>query len=239
MTAALARPRPTARALPEPGGRRYYSDMFTVAPSAYRRFALALMAVLFANVVHAAKPARNPETLRPGDRAPDFTLMSPDGRQRVRLADYRGQKPVVLIFGSYTCPPFRDVYPTLERLYREHGDRVAFHYVYIREAHAEDGKKLPRNQREGIAIQDPKTMEQRVEVAQKACAYFKTGIPALVDTMDNATDRAYAAWPSRIFLVATTGEIAVFGEPGPRGLVPAARALEQWLARHAAERVTK
>jgi thiol-disulfide isomerase/thioredoxin len=112
-----------------------------------------------------AQAGRHPETLRQGDVAPDFTLQSPDGRQSVHLADLRGQKPVVLIFGSYTCPPFRDVYPSLERLHQAYGDRVAFYYVYIREAHAEDGWKMPRNRREGIAISDPKTMAERNAVA--------------------------------------------------------------------------
>jgi thiol-disulfide isomerase/thioredoxin len=176
-----------------------------------------------------AQAGRHPETLRSGDVAPDFVLHSPDGKQTVKLTELRGQKPVVLIFGSYTCPPFRDVYPTLERLYQTYGDRVAFYYIYIREAHAEDGWKMPRNRREGIAINDPKTMEERTQVAEKACAYFKTKIPGLVDTMDDATDRAYAAWPSRIFLVDVDGKIAVRGDPGPRGLVPAARTVEDWL----------
>jgi thiol-disulfide isomerase/thioredoxin len=181
-----------------------------------------------------AQAGRHPETLRKGDPAPDFTLRSPDGKSSFHLADLRGVKPVVLIFGSYTCPPFRDVYPTLERLHQTYGEQVAFYYIYIREAHAEDGWKMPRNQREGIAINDPKTMEQRVTVAQEACAYFKTKIPGLVDTMDDATDRAYAAWPSRIFLVDVQGKVAVRGDPGPRGLVPAARAVEQWLKQSAA-----
>lgn len=180
-----------------------------------------------------AQAGRHPEKVRRGDPAPDFTLQSPQGGQSTRLAEFRGVKPVVLIFGSYTCPPFRDVYPTLERLYQTYGDAVAFRYIYIREAHAEDGWKMPRNQREGIAIKDPQTMAERIQVAQKACAFFKTAIPGLVDTIDDATDRAYAAWPSRIFLVAANGTIAVCGEPGPRGLVPAARAVEQWLGQNA------
>ena len=37
-----------------------------------------------------------------GDLAPDFTLISRDGTKKITLADSRGQKPVVLIFGSYT-----------------------------------------------------------------------------------------------------------------------------------------
>ena len=37
-----------------------------------------------------------------GDRAPDFTLSTLDHRQRVTLSSYAGQRPVVLVFGSYT-----------------------------------------------------------------------------------------------------------------------------------------
>jgi hypothetical protein len=34
--------------------------------------------------------------------APDFTLPTHDGKQKITLSDYRGKKPVVLIFGSLT-----------------------------------------------------------------------------------------------------------------------------------------
>ena len=37
-----------------------------------------------------------------GDMAPDFTLFDPTGTQSVTLSDFRGQKPVALVFGSYT-----------------------------------------------------------------------------------------------------------------------------------------
>jgi hypothetical protein len=40
--------------------------------------------------------------LQAGDAAPDFTLKSPDGSAQVRLSSFRGAKPVVLVFGSYT-----------------------------------------------------------------------------------------------------------------------------------------
>jgi hypothetical protein len=35
-------------------------------------------------------------------RAPDFTLMTEDGKKTITLSDFRGKKPVVLIFGSFT-----------------------------------------------------------------------------------------------------------------------------------------
>jgi hypothetical protein len=38
----------------------------------------------------------------PGDTAPDFDLETLDKTARVRLSSFQGQKPVVLIFGSYT-----------------------------------------------------------------------------------------------------------------------------------------
>jgi peroxiredoxin len=37
-----------------------------------------------------------------GDVAPDFELRDVDGENPVRLSDFRGQRPVALIFGSFT-----------------------------------------------------------------------------------------------------------------------------------------
>lgn len=40
--------------------------------------------------------------LHVGDAAPDFSLETVDHKSRVALSSFRGQKPVVLVFGSYT-----------------------------------------------------------------------------------------------------------------------------------------
>ena len=37
-----------------------------------------------------------------GDAAPDFELSTVDKSAKVRLSSFRGSKPVVLVFGSYT-----------------------------------------------------------------------------------------------------------------------------------------
>jgi len=37
-----------------------------------------------------------------GDWAPDFELKELDGTTTCRLSDFRGEKPVVLVFGSHT-----------------------------------------------------------------------------------------------------------------------------------------
>lgn len=40
--------------------------------------------------------------LKPGDYAPDFSLETYYKRSTVQLSSFRGRKPVVLVFGSYT-----------------------------------------------------------------------------------------------------------------------------------------
>lgn len=40
--------------------------------------------------------------LKTGDQAPDFSLQTVDRKARVQLSTFRGQKPVVLVFGSHT-----------------------------------------------------------------------------------------------------------------------------------------
>ena len=37
-----------------------------------------------------------------GDVAPDFELHDAKGESPVRLSDFQGEKPVALLFGSYT-----------------------------------------------------------------------------------------------------------------------------------------
>jgi len=41
-------------------------------------------------------------SLRPGDAAPDFRLPTLDHKATVQLSSFRGARPVVLVFGSYT-----------------------------------------------------------------------------------------------------------------------------------------
>jgi hypothetical protein len=45
---------------------------------------------------------RKEGSLKPGDAAPDVTLVSLDGKTPVRVSEQVGGKPLVLVFGSYT-----------------------------------------------------------------------------------------------------------------------------------------
>lgn len=44
----------------------------------------------------------NRQAPKAGDLAPDFTLTDSSGAETVTLSQFRGVKPVALVFGSYT-----------------------------------------------------------------------------------------------------------------------------------------
>ena len=44
----------------------------------------------------------NDKAPKVGDKAPDFKLKSLDGKSETQLSKFRGKKPVILFFGSYT-----------------------------------------------------------------------------------------------------------------------------------------
>lgn len=45
---------------------------------------------------------RKEGSLKVGDRAPDVSLVSLDGKTSVRVSEHVGGKPLILVFGSYT-----------------------------------------------------------------------------------------------------------------------------------------
>lgn len=103
---------------------------------------------------------------------------------------------------------------------------MEFFLVYIREAHPMG--EPDRRGRVGIrkeapgggghgAIPLPKTEEERHAAAKKCVDGLELSIPTLVDSMDNAANYAYGAWPDRMYVIGVDGNIAYGGEPGPWG----------------------
>ena len=156
-----------------------------------------------------------------GDSAPDFTLKTVDGREEITLSKLVGPKPVVLVFGNFTCGPFRSQAGNVEKLYRNYKDRATFVMVYVREAHPTDGWRMESNDRVEVSLAQPKTYEERVSVAQTCSARLKLGFPMLVDTLDDAVGARYSGMPSRLYLVDRQGKIAYKSGRGPFGFKPA------------------
>jgi thiol-disulfide isomerase/thioredoxin len=152
--------------------------------------------------------------------APDFTLKTPDGEETVRLSKLIGKKPVVLVFGNFTCGPFRGLYPDVEAVYQRYKDRATFVMVYVREAHPTDGWKMDSNGRIGISVKQPTTYTERVEVCER---FLKKLAPEMVVAVDDITDpagTAYSGMPARLYVIDTKGKVAFKSGRGPFGFKP-------------------
>ena len=123
-----------------------------------------------------------------------------------------GPRPVVLVFGSYTCPKFRGSAEALKQLSARYHDRADFLLVYIREAHSDAGTKTDWestiNQREGISLQPARTLAEKQEHADLCKRKLHLPFASTVDGMDQRAEKAYDAWPSRVYLVGRDGRVA-------------------------------
>jgi len=117
----------------------------------------------------------------------------------------------------------------LVKLYSDYKDHADFLQVYVREAHPTDEWEMKKNLDENVCYPQPKTLEQRVAIANDFIKRFHFPMPFGVDEMNNAANDAYAAWPERIYIVDENGRIAYRGGMGPFHYKPEeARA---WLAK--------
>ncbi len=144
-----------------------------------------------------------------GKQAPGFRLAELASGRAVELAQFRGARPVVLVFGSYTCPQLRHAAGPINELSVKYGKRAAFLMVYIREAHGAGGGdwQSTENQREGIDLEDAKTPAQREANAKLCARRLHIGYPVLPDEMAGEVEAAYAAWPSRVYVVGKDGVV--------------------------------
>jgi thiol-disulfide isomerase/thioredoxin len=153
--------------------------------------------------------------------APDFTLKTIDGKEEVTLSKVVGPKPVVLVFGNFTCGPFRSQAGNVEKLYRQYRDRATFVMVYVREAHPLEGWQLESNKRLGVALPQPRTYDERVKVAQMCSSRLGLEMPMLVDTIGDTVGARYSGMPSRLYLIDQHGRVAFKNGRGPFGFKPA------------------
>ena len=111
--------------------------------------------------------------------------------------------------------------PALNALYKEYRDRVAFHVIYIQEAHPIDAWQVNDNLKDDVLVKSTTTAEERDRVADVCLAKLGIELPALIDESDNRVERAYTAWPDRLYVVDRDGRIAYKSAAGPFGFKPA------------------
>ena len=111
--------------------------------------------------------------------------------------------------------------PALNRLYREYRDRVEFYVVYIQEAHPIDAWQVADNLKDDVLVATTMTADERYQVAGVCMTKLGIELPALIDGPDNLVERAYTAWPDRLYVIDRDGLIAHKSAAGPFGFKPA------------------
>ena len=160
--------------------------------------------------------------------APGFKLKTADGKETVELSKLIGPKPVVLVFGNFTCGPFRGLFPDVDSIRERYKDRATFVMVYVREAHPTDGWSMQSNARFGVAAKQPKSYEERVEVCELFRKMVKPGMKMVVDDINDPAGTAYSGMPARLYVIDTNGKVAYKSGRGPFGFK--AGEMEQALA---------
>jgi len=87
---------------------------------------------------------------------------------------------------------------------------------------------MKSNVKDDVCYAQPKTLEQRVAIANDFTKRFKYAVPFGIDDMSNAADAAYSAWPERIYIIDESGHIAYRGGMGPFNYKP--EEARDWLA---------
>jgi hypothetical protein len=114
------------------------------------------------------------------------------------------------------------------QIYEDYKGHADFLTVYVREAHPTDEWQMKSNVKDEVCYAQPKTLEQRLAIANDFTRRFKYALPFGIDDMSNAADLAYSAWPERIYIIDESGHIAYRGGMGPFNYKP--EEARDWLA---------
>lgn len=129
-----------------------------------------------------------------GDAAPDFELADLQGRLH-RLADLRG-RPVVIEFGSYTCPIFCAQIPPMEAVAKGHPE-AAMLVIYTREAHP--GEVTPAHSND----------EAKRQAALRLAAEEDLSRTLLVDDLEGSVHLAYGGAWDTVFVLDAAGRVVL------------------------------
>ena len=131
---------------------------------------------------------------KPGDLFPNFGIVTTDGDRLVNSDVFDG-KPVIFIFGSMTCPMTASAAPSVQELYDEFGERVAFIMLYVREAHP------------GENFGQSESIEDKLEYARMLKSFYGIDWTVAADNIDGDLHRALDPKPNSAYLMAGDGTI--------------------------------
>ena len=131
----------------------------------------------------------------PGEQIPAFELATTDGGRFSNATIAARGRPLVLVFGSLTCPITESAGAGLVTLHRRYGDAVDFVMVNVREAHP------------GARVRQPQRAEEKMHNARALRAHHGFEFPVAVDDIDGSLHRAFGTRPSSAYLIDASGVI--------------------------------
>jgi hypothetical protein len=120
-------------------------------------------------------------------------------------------------------------------LYADYKDHADFLTIYIREAHPTDEWMMKSNEKDhdNVCYKQPRSIGDRVMIANDFTQRYKYVVPFGIDEMSNAANDAYAAWPERLYIIDESGHITYKGGNGPFKYDP--KEVRAWLAQRYGE----
>ncbi len=92
--------------------------------------------------------------------------------------------------------------------------------MYIQEAHPSDLWQLPSNVKDEVIFSSPKTDDDRIDLATACVRKLGIELPALIDGIEDSTEKNYTGWPDRLYVIDSDGRVAYKSRPGPFGFAP-------------------
>ena len=114
-------------------------------------------------------------TISAGQKAPDFSLKSLDGRE-YSLRALRERGPVFVSFFKVSCPVCQFTFPFLERLYKRLGAEAAFFGI------SQDTVRLTREFADEYGVTFPILIDADGYPASNACGLTNVPTSYLIDT---------------------------------------------------------
>lgn len=101
---------------------------------------------------------------------------------------------------------------------------IRFVAIYIAEAHSRDEWPVGNTI---SCVDQPKTIEQRLENAKRFRKNFNFEMPMLVDDINNTFHHTYGSWPFRFFVI-FDGKLILKAEPDKEAFTYDMNEIDKW-----------
>jgi ankyrin repeat protein len=150
-----------------------------------------------------------------GEQLPNLTVYDLDGKPGRLDNVWSNRTGVLLLTSSLSCPKSRTSYPRAEELANKLGDELPVEIIYVLEAHPKTDPSPYRgyedltaeNRRDGILCRQPKTLDERLKLANQFKLRLHVKPTIHVDGMDNAVWSALGGGPNMGVLVDNRGMV--------------------------------